>query len=83
MAAGAIAAAIIRCWKRKQVVCVPIRLTQKKKSGYAHHANMLIFNTYRMEAEHFEPHGEVFKGDSNLKGDRKKVRGINLNDAIK
>ena len=82
-----IAKSIIRCWnKGKKVVCIPLSITQankKKPSGYSHHANMLIFNTWRMEAEHFEPHGDFFKGTFNPQGVRKKVQGVNLTNGIK
>ena len=83
-----IALSIIRCWKKgKKVVCIPISITQAKKNRTSHHANMLIFNTYRMEAEHFEPHGQQFHGGSskNKKGEWKwkKITGINFADGIK
>ena len=58
-----IAESIVRCWKRDKVVCIPISLVQGgKKHTHSYHANMLMFNSYRMEAEHFEPHGRFFHG---------------------
>jgi len=84
-----IAEAIANCWKNgKKAVCIPISITQaKKKGGTSHHANMLIFNPFMMEAEHFEPHGQEFHGtgkrDEKGKWQWSKVTGINLSDGIK
>jgi len=78
-----IAENIYRCYKRNKVVCIPFGIVQREGNSYSHHANMLIFNYHRKEAEHFEPHGEFFKGGFNKKGERKKVQGVNLEPAIK
>lgn len=83
-----IAESIVRCWKNgKKVVCIPITLSQNRGrgKGTSFHANMLILNTYRMEAEHFEPHGDFFHGRGKWKNGKyvyDKVRGINLRNAI-
>lgn len=79
----AIAQSIIRCWKRKKVVVIPIHISQAGSGRDSHHSNLLLFNTWRMEAEHFEPHGEEYKGGFNKKGERKKIQGINLTTGIK
>ena len=79
----AIAESIIRCWKRKKVVAIPVHISQAGSGRDSHHSNLLLFNTWRMEAEHFEPHGEEFKGGFNQKGERKKIQGINLTTGIK
>ena len=88
-----IAESIIRCWKKGQVVCIPISIVQggKKKNTHSYHANMLVFNSYRMEAEHFEPHGRFFEGQGkyvkNKEGTHKVwrynvVQGINFKPAV-
>jgi len=82
-----IAESIIRCWKSgKKVVCIPITISSSGANGRSNHANMLIFNTYRQEAEHFEPHGDQFKGSGgkwvNGKYVYNKVRGANLRNGI-
>ena len=88
-----IAESIIRCWKKGQVVCIPISIVQggKKKNTHSYHANMLVFNSYRMEAEHFEPHGRFYQGQGkfvldNSTGIKKwkynVVQGINFKPAI-
>ena len=81
-----IADSIIRCWKSgKKVVCIPITISPSGGRGNVNHANMLIFNTYRQEAEHFEPHGDQFHGTGKwVNGEYvyKKVRGANLRNGV-
>ena len=78
------AKSIIRCWLRKKVVAIPLHVSQSGSGRDSHHSNMLLFNTWRMEAEHYEPHGEVFHGAVNQKtGKLKKLQGINLSTGIK
>ncbi len=57
-----IAVEILRCYmksKGEKIVAIPISIKSKKKNMGEHeyHANVLLFNTKLMTAEHYEPHG--------------------------
>ena len=72
---------IIRCYKDskgKKAVALPISF--KNTQGGTPHANMLIFNTLQMTAEHFEPHGA--KDYLPARKQFIKLKGVNLNPAI-
>ncbi len=78
-----VAKSIIRCWMRSKVVAIPLHVSQSGGGRDSHHQNLILFNTWRMEAEHFEPHGEKFYGRRNNKGELKKLQGINMSTGIK
>lgn len=72
---------IIRCHKNskgKKAVALP--LSFKDRKGGSLHANMLIFNTLQMTAEHFEPHGLEDYSPSKKKW--LQLEGVNLTPAI-
>ena len=57
-----IAVEILRCYmksKGEKIVAIPISIKSKKKNMGQRdfHANVLLFNTKLMTAEHYEPHG--------------------------
>ena len=57
-----IAVEILRCYmksKGEKIVAIPISIKSKKKTmgRHGYHANVLLFNTKLMTAEHYEPHG--------------------------
>ena len=78
-----VAKSIIRCWMGSKVVAIPLHVSQSRGGRDSHHSNLILFNSWRMEAEHFEPHGEVFHGRRNDKGELKKLQGINMSTGIK
>ena len=57
-----IAEGIVRCWKQKKVIALPVYFISGLKKSSGAHANILIFNTWLGKAEHLEPHGRKFAG---------------------
>ena len=60
-----------QCFKDKEPLYIPMKL--KTKVGT--HANSLLLNPYLNTAEHFEPHGDKFKG-SGILGSNDFKKGI-------
>ncbi len=59
--AGQYAKRYLECKKKKEPVAIPITKSGKRDRTSTH-ANMLILNPYLNTAEHFEPHGEEYRG---------------------
>lgn len=57
-----IARQFVMCYNRKEAL--PIYVSKNgSRDKTATHANMLLLNPFTMTAEHFEPHGEEYKGE--------------------
>ena len=60
--AEVIAKRFVKCSQRNQALPIGISINgSSDKTGT--HANLLLLNPLRMEAEHFEPHGSSYRGE--------------------
>jgi hypothetical protein len=48
------------CKKKNNFVIIPLKILKTKTHG---HLNMLMYNPYVNIIEHYEPHGDIYKGD--------------------
>mgnify|MGYP003671172247 CR=1 FL=1 len=88
---GIIATRFLSCASMNETLAIPISLSGGDEYN-SYHANMLIFNPYSWEVEHYEPHGEKYQGQwlgHNQTGKSKKKSdgfwvpdGINFKQAI-
>lgn len=88
---GIIATRFLSCASMNETLAIPISLSGGDEYD-SYHANMLIFNPYSWEVEHYEPHGDKYQGQwlgHNQTGKSKKKSdgfwvpdGINFKQAI-
>ena len=88
---GVIATRFLSCASMNETLAIPISLSGGDDYE-SYHANMLIFNPFSWEVEHYEPHGEKYQGQwvgHNTKGKSKSKTdgywvpdGINFKQAI-